>query len=134
MISSNRTAGDGRNIARIGWTLSALVGLFLIVDAGIKLLRLPVVLEVTSGLGWPTSSVAPLGVILVISTLLYLFPRTSLIGAILLTGYLGGAIATHARIGSPLFTHTLFGTYIGVLMWSGLVLRDPKIRSVLLSR
>jgi len=134
MIYSDRTAGSGRNLARIGWTVSALVGLFLIVDAGIKLLRLPVVLEVMSELGWPTSSAAPLGVILVVSTLLYLFPRTSLIGAILLTGYLGGAIAAHARIGSPPFTHTLFGAYIGIFMWSGLVLRDPRLRGVLLSR
>lgn len=134
MIRSDSLAGSGNILVRIGWIVSAFIGLFLIADAGAKLLRLPVVLEVTSGLGWPTSSVAPLGVMLVVSTLLYLFPRTSLIGAILLTGYLGGAVATHARIGSSLYTHTLFGTYIGVLMWSGLVLRDPKLRSVLLSR
>jgi hypothetical protein len=134
MIRSDSLAGSGTNLARIGWIVSAVIGLFLIADAGAKLMRLPVVLEVTSGLGWPTNSVAPLGVILVVSTLLYLFPRTSLVGAILLTGYLGGAIATHARIGSPLFTHTLFGTYIGIFMWSGLVLRDPRLRSVLLSR
>lgn len=118
-------------VAAIGWMVSGLVGLFLFADAVMKLMRLPVVIETMASLGWPESSVLPLGIILLCSTLLYLYPLTSMLGAILLTGYLGGAIAAHARIGSPLFTHTLFGSYIAILMWLGLVLRDVKLRSML---
>jgi hypothetical protein len=72
-----------------------------------------------------------LGVIGLVSTALYALPRTSVLGAILLTGYMGGAIATHLRIGSPLFSHTLFGVYLGVLLWGGLWLRDPRVRALL---
>jgi hypothetical protein len=103
-------------------------------DAGMKLMQLPIVLQTTAQLGWPTSSVVPLGMILLVSTLLYIFPRTSILGAVLLTGYLGGAVATHARIDSPLFTHTLFGVYVGVILWAGLYLRDPVLRSVFPAR
>jgi DoxX-like protein len=113
----------------VGHGLTWLCALFLFMDAGMKLLQLPIVLETTMQLGWPASSVVPLGVVLLISTLLYVFPRTSILGAVLLTGYLGGAVATHARIGSPLFTHTLFGVYIGVVMWAELYLRDSALRS-----
>jgi hypothetical protein len=82
-------------------------------------------------MGWPASSVVPLGVILLVSTILYLLPRTAVLGAILLTAYLGGAVAAHARLGSPIFTHTLFGVYVGALLWSALLLRRPRLRSVL---
>jgi len=131
MMRSDDRKQSGNKVARIGWIVSGFVGLFLFADAVMKLMRLPIVIETTASLGWSESSVVPLGIILLISTLLYLYPRTSLFGAILLTGYLGGAIATHARIGSPLFTHTLFGSYVGILMWFGLVLRDAKLRSIL---
>jgi hypothetical protein len=113
-----------------GYGLTGLCALFLFGDAGIKLMRLPVVLETTTQIGWPASSVAPMGIVLLASTLLYLYPRTSMLGAVLLTGYLGGAVATHARIESPLFTHTLFGVYIGIIMWAGLYLRDPALRAI----
>jgi hypothetical protein len=96
-----------------------------------KLLRLPIVIDTMVPLGWSERSVVPLGVVLLMSTVLYLTPRTGLLGAVLLTGYLGGAIATHARIGSPLFTHTLFGVYLGILIWTGLVLRDSRVRAAL---
>lgn len=114
-----------------GYGLTGLCALFLFMDAGMKLARMPIVLETTAQIGWPVSSVVPLGIVLLISTLLYLFPRTSILGAVLLTGYLGGAVATHVRIESPLFTHTLFGVYVGILMWAGLYLRDPILRSIL---
>jgi hypothetical protein len=127
---TQRPAPPSREI-KVGWGLSGLVGLFLISDAAMKLLRLPIVIETMAELGWPSSSVVPLGIILLISTLLYLFPATSVLGSILLTGYLGGAIATHVRIGSPLFTHTLFGVYVGALMWAGLYFRNPYLRAVL---
>ena len=115
---------------RLGYALTGLAALFFAMDAVMKLLQLPVVLETTTQLGWSTSSVVPLAIILLVSTIIYLVPQTSVLGAILLTAYLGGAVATHARIGSPLLTHTLFGVYIGLVMWAGLYLRDPKLRSV----
>src|SRR5262245_3753589 len=102
-----------------GYILTALCGLFLVMDATMKLAQAAVVLESTSQIGWQANSVVPLGIVLLVSTALYLFPKTSILGAVLLTGYLGGAVATHARIGSPLLTHTLFGVYVGILMWAG---------------
>jgi hypothetical protein len=116
---------------RVGYALSGLVILFMLMDAAMKLMRLPIVLETTVQLGWPTASAVPLGALLLGCTVLYGWPRTSALGAVLLTGYLGGAIATHARIGSPVFTHTLFGVYLGVLLWAGLYLRDPRVGALL---
>jgi hypothetical protein len=113
-----------------GWVLTGLSGMFLLMDAGMKLARLPVVLEATTQLGWPAESALPLGIVLLLATLLYLVPRTSVLGAMLLTGYLGGAVATHARIASPLWSHTLFGLYVGVLVWAGIWLREPRLRAV----
>lgn len=117
-----------RWMQRTGAALSVLVILFLLMDAAIKLLRLPVVLSTMSELGWPVESAAPLGALLLLSTALYAIPRSALLGAILLTAYLGGAVATHARIASPLFTHVLFGVYIALLLWTGLFLRSPALR------
>lgn len=118
---------------RTGWALSGLVIAFLVMDATMKLLALPAVLEASAGLGWPedAGTARLLGALLLSITLLYAVPRTSILGAILLTGYLGGAVATHARIGSPLFTHILFGVYLGVLAWAGLTLRNRKLRELL---
>jgi hypothetical protein len=112
----------------IGWALSGLVILFLAMDAVMKLLALPVVLQTSGELGFPGADMArALGIVLAICTGLYAFPRTSLLGAILVTAYLGGAVATHVRAGSPLFTHVLFGVYVGVVMWAGLYLRDAAL-------
>lgn len=113
-----------------GFGLTSLVCLFMVMDAGMKLMRLPVVLETTASLGWSASSVVPLGIVLLLATALYVFPRTSILGAVLLTGYLGGAVATHARIGNPLFSHILFGVYVGAAVWRALYLRDPKLRAL----
>jgi hypothetical protein len=126
LISKRATASKW--ISRTGQGLAGIVALLLLIDAFLKLLQLPVVLETISDIGWPTSSVVPLGVILLVSTILYILPRTAVLGAILLTAYLGGAVATHARIGSPIFTHTLFGVYVGALLWLGLVFRNPILR------
>lgn len=114
-----------------GWTLSTLVIVFLVMDLTMKFMALPIVLSTTEQLGWPTSSVTTLAVLLLISTALYAFPQTSVLGAILLTGYLGGAIATHVRIGSPLFSHVLFGVYVALFVWGGLYLRDARIRALI---
>jgi hypothetical protein len=96
------------------------------------LLALPIVTEASAALGWPddAGTARLLGALLLSITVLYAVPRTSVLGAILLTGYLGGAVATHARIGSPLFTHILFGVYLGVLAWAGLTLRNNKLREL----
>jgi hypothetical protein len=111
---------------RFGLGLSGLAALFFFLDASGKLLQIEPVLKGTADLGWPVSAVVPLGVLLLIGAVLYVIPRTAVIGAIYLTGFLGGAIATHFRIGSPLFTHVLFGAYVAVIMWAGLVLRIPN--------
>lgn len=129
MTSANTTIS--RPALWTGRVLTGLVLLFLAMDIGIKFIGIPEVAQTTLQLGWPVSSILPLASILLVCTLLYAFPRTSLLGAVLLTGYLGGAIATHARIGSPLFTHTLFGVYVGVLMWLGLWLRNPALRALM---
>jgi hypothetical protein len=116
----------------IGWVMSGIVIAFLLMDSIMKLLALPVVMETSGPLGFPGADMARgLGIVLLICTLLYAAPQTSVLGAILVTGYLGGAVATHVRVGSPLFTHVLFGVYVGVLLWSGLYLRDGRLRKLL---
>ena len=115
-----------------GRALSTIVILFMIFDGVIKLPPLDVVTQTMAELGWPAdANIARLiGVIGLISTALYALPRTSVLGAILLTAYMGGAISTHVRIGNPLFSHTLFGVYLGVLLWGGLFLRDARVRAL----
>lgn len=118
---------------RLGLGLSALTVLFFFLDAGGKLLQIEPVMKGTVELGWPSSAVIPLGLLLLVGAVLHAVPRTSVLGAIYLTGFLGGAVATHYRIESPLFTHVLFGVYVGATMWAGLVLRYPALRTVVLS-
>lgn len=114
----------------IGWVMSGAPAAFLLVDAVMKLLALPVVIEASAELGLGGVGMARgLGAVLLVSTLLYLTPRTAAIGAILLTGYLGGSVITHLRVGSPLFTHVLFGVYLGILLWGGLYLRNQQLRA-----
>lgn len=115
----------------VGYALSALVILFMLMDATMKLLQLPIVLETTAQIGWPVASVIPLAIVLLICTALYAFPPTAVLGAVLLTAYLGGAVATHARIGSPIFSHMLFGVYLGAILWGGLYLRDDRLRALI---
>ena len=115
-----------------GWVMSGLVIAFMLMDAVMKLLALPVVLEASGALGFGGADMArTLGLVLFLCTLLYAAPRTAVLGALLLTAYLGGAVATHVRAGNPLFTHTLFGVYMGVLMWGGLYLRDAAVRALI---
>jgi hypothetical protein len=120
---------------RIGWMLSGLAILFLVMDSTMKLLALPVVVETGAALGLGGVDIArALGTVLMVCTILYAAPRTAVLGAILLTGYLGGAVATHVRAGSPLFSHVLFGVYVGVIVWTGIYLRDPKLRMLIPTR
>ena len=116
-----------------GRVLSGLAGAFLLIDAGFKLVAPAFAAANSPEIGWSLDPVTirTLGVLLIVPTLLYLWPRTALLGAILLTGYLGGAIATHMRIGSPLLSHTLFGVYLAVMVWGGLWLRSPAPRALL---
>ena len=114
-----------------GWVMAGLPALFLLLDAAMKFVKPAPVVEGTLQLGYSEAVIVPLGIVLLASTLLYLFPRTAVLGAVLLTGYLGGAIATHVRVANPLFTHTLFPVYLGVLLWGGLLLRDRRLRALL---
>ena len=114
-----------------GRILSGLVVAFLLLDGAIKLIPLDIVVQTSQELGIPVHLARTLGVLTLAGTVLYAIPRTSVLGAILLTGYLGGAIYTHVRAGSPLLTHTLFGVYLGVLIWGGLWLRDDRVRALL---
>jgi hypothetical protein len=114
-----------------GRVLSGLIVLFLVMDGGMKVARLPVTITTTEQLGYPGSVVFGLGVLTLLIALLYALPWTSVLGAILLTAYLGGAVATHLRVGNPLFSHELFGVYVGVIAWAGLWLRDPRLRALI---
>jgi hypothetical protein len=119
---------------RAGRILSGLVIAFLALDAGMKLIPLQPVIDSMRELGFPdTPDVARgLGALLFVCTLLYAFPRTAFIGAVLLTGYLGGAIAAHLRLGNPWLSHVLFGAYIGVATWAGLLARRPDLRKLII--
>ncbi len=117
---------------KAGWILSGLVLAFLLMDAIMKLLAIQPVLEAGEQLGFPGVPMArTLGVLLLVGAVLYIFPRTAVLGALLVTAYLGGAVATHLRLGSPLFSHVLFGVYVGVALWAGLYLREPRLRALL---
>ncbi len=113
-----------------GRAASGLVALFLLFDGVIKVLRLPFAIEATTQLGYPAGAVFPIGVVELVCLGLYAFPRTSVLGAILLTGHLGGAVATHLRVGSPLLGYTLFPLYVAALLWGGLYLRNERLRAV----
>ncbi len=126
------TTPKGQLIA--GRVLSGLVILFLLFDAGLKLVSPETAIKYSPpDLGWPleVGTMYLLGFLLLIPTLLYIWPRTAILGAILITGYLGGAIGTHVRINSPLFSHSLFGVYLGLMLWGGLWLRDPRLRALI---
>jgi len=107
--------------------------LFLLVDAGFKLIKpLPApAVQAFGQLGYPVGLAAGIGILLLACVSLYAVPRTSVLGAILLTGYLGGAVASHVRIGDPWFSHALFPVYIGLLVWGGLYLRDERLRALI---
>ena len=112
-----------------GRIISALPVLFLLVDGIMKLVKPAVVVEATVQLGYPESVIVGLGLVLVACTVLYLIPRTAVLGAILLTGYLGGAVATHVRVGGPFFP-IIFPVILGAMLWVGLYLRDERVQSI----
>jgi DoxX-like family len=113
-----------------GRIVSALPILFLLMDSVMKLVKPAFVVDATVKLGYQESTIVPLGIVLLTCVILYSIPQTSVLGAILLTGYLGGAVATHVRVGDPLFSHVLFPVYLGVLIWLGIYLRDARMRAL----
>jgi DoxX-like family len=113
-----------------GWVLSGLAVLFLAWDGIIKLISLPVVADAFARLGYPVSLAVGIGILELVCLAVYVVPRTSLLGAVLLTGYLGGAVATHVRVQDPLLTHVFFPIYVGALIWGGLLLRDARVRAL----
>jgi hypothetical protein len=108
-----------------------LAVLFLVFDATLKIVQRPEALEGTTALGYSASVLLPLGILQAVLLVLYLIPRTAVFAALLWTGYLGGAIATHVRVENPLFTHILFPTYVALFLWGGLWLRDARLRRLI---
>jgi hypothetical protein len=133
MTDIAETVPVSKSARLLGRILSGLVIVFLLLDGAVKLVPWPVVTETMDKMGYGSSEsfARSLGIITIVCTVLYSIPPTSILGAILVTGYLGGAIASHVRIGSPLFSHTLFGLYLGLMVWGGLWLRDRNLRSLL---
>lgn len=115
-----------------GRILSGLAVAFLLFDASGKLMRVTPVIEGTVKLGYPESAVFPIGVLLLVGVALYVIPQTTVLGAIYLAAYLGGAVASHYRLGNPLATHILFPVYVAAFLWGGLALRDPRLLSLLI--
>ena len=131
MPSVTHRAPVPRNLLRAGRLLSTLAVLFLLFDSVVKVMRLAPAVEGTARLGYPESLVLGIGILELVCLVVYAIPRSAVLGAILLTGYLGGAIATHVRVGSPLFTHTFFPIYVAVLVWGGLFLREDRLRALI---
>lgn len=126
------TAAPRDRLAAAGWALSGLFALFMLGASALpKLAAMPVAADTMAALGWPDAPVFSIGVMEALFVLLFLWPRTALLGAILTMGLLGGAVATQVRAGSPLFSHTLFAVYLGIAMWAALWLRDPRLRALL---
>lgn len=127
MQTEQAAVSNGRLWA--GRVISGLPALFLLVDGAMKLVKPAVVVDATVKLGYSESAIIPIGVVLIVCTILYLIPKTSVLGAILLTGYLGGAVATHVRVNEGVFP-IVFPVIFGVLLWLGLYLRNPKLRAL----
>lgn len=117
--------------ARVGWVLTALIAIFLILDGVTKLMNVQAVKDATVDLGLREEMMPVVGIVLLVSLALYLVPRTAFLGAVLLTGYLGGAVLTNWRVDKPLFSTVLFAVYVGIVVWGSLYLRDPKVRQVM---
>ncbi len=133
MSTIAETATASSPMRLLGRILSGLVIVFMLFDGAIKLVPWPVVMQTMDRMGYGSSEsfARTLGVISIACTVLYAIPPTSILGAILLTGYLGGAMASHVRIDSPLFSHILFGLYLGLMLWGGLWLRDRGLRDLM---
>jgi hypothetical protein len=118
---------------RIGYVMSGLVIAFTVFDSAMKLAAMDIVIKSSADLGYPATAAfaRALGAIALACTALYAWPRTAVLGAVLLTAYMGGTVATHLRVGNPLLTHMLFGVYLALLTWGGLYFREPRLRALL---
>ena len=131
MYSATQAGALPQAHVRAGMIVTAPPVLFLLFDTAIKLAVIQPVVDSFTQLGWPVGLAATVGCIELLCLALYLVPRTAGLGALLLTAYLGGAVATHVRVGSPLLTHVLFPVYVALLLWAGLILREPRVRELL---
>lgn len=127
----SKMATATKSMIWIGWILSGIVVLFLLFDGITKLMMIAPVVDATKGIGFPVDVIRPLGIVCLACAILYAIPRTSILGAILLTGFLGGAVASKVRLEDPLFSQVFFGVYVGILAWGGLYLRDDRLRSLI---
>jgi hypothetical protein len=125
-----KNASSSKKGRRAGAVLSGLAVAFLLFDSVMKLVKIQPVVEATEKLGYPEATARPLGLVLLACLALYVVRRTAVLGAVLLTGFLGGAIATHVRVEDPLFSHTLFPVYVAALVWGGLYLRDARVSAL----
>lgn len=114
-----------------GRILTGLAAAFLLLDGAMKLAKPAPVIEATVALGFPEHTIVSIGVALLVATVLHLVPRTAFLGALLVTAYLGAAVAAHVRVGNPLFSHLLFPVYVAAFVWAGYALRDPRVRALL---
>jgi hypothetical protein len=131
MTAETPSTGVSRKALWTGRTISAVIVLLLTLDSVGKFFKPKPVVDAFAHLGVPIALDFAIGILLLVCTLLYAVPATSILGAILLTGYLGGAVMTHLRVGDPLFSHVLFPTYLGSLVWLGLYLRDSRLRALI---
>jgi len=126
-----RSRVESKKMLWTGRIVSGLIAALLLLDAMMKVLQVAQVMEGTAKVGYPAGAVRPIGIILLVCLICYVIPRTSVLGAILLTGYLGGAVATNVRISAPLFSYILTPVYVGLLVWGGLFLRDERLRELI---
>jgi DoxX-like protein len=122
---------ESKKMVWVGRIVSVLPVLFLLMDAVMKFVKPPIVVETTLQLGYPESTIIGMGVVLLVGIVIYVIPQTAVLGAVLLTGYLGGAVATHVRVSNPVFSHVLFPVYVAIFLWGGLYLRDARVRELI---
>ncbi len=127
MVGENQVVAPSKKMIWAGRAISTFVVLFLVLDSTMKLVRLPMLLDAFKQLGYSPDLSVTIGALLLVCTVVYVIPQTAVLGAILLTGYLGGAVATNLRIGAPLFSHILFPVYMGAMVWGGLYLRHGRL-------
>jgi hypothetical protein len=134
LAASSASADTSAALRWSGRIATTIVLLFLVFDFVIKVTASDAAVKATVEMGFAASQLLPIALIEVVCLVLYLVPRTAPLGAVLWTGYLGGAIATHLRLGNPLFTHVLFPIYVAILLWGGLYARDPRVRALIKPR
>lgn len=130
-MANIQAGSESKGMIWTGRVVSAVVSLLLLLDAMMKIMKAQAAVEGTVGVGYPAAVVPTIGILLLISVVLYVVPLTSMLGAILLTGYMGGAVATNLRVGNPLFSYTLAPVYVGILVWGGLFLREGRLRQLI---